>query len=444
MKSKRAKIKAWGNYPVVDGTIHSPTSKADIENWLGQTKSFIPAGNFRSYGDAALAEEVLWMRDFETTIQLNPSTGLLQVSAGVLLAEILDAIVTEGWFLPVTPGTKYITIGGAVAADIHGKNHHVDGCISNFVASFDLLKTDGTVVRCSNNQNADLFWATCGGMGLTGVILHVQLQLIPISSSYILKKTVATNNLNETIQALEATEADKYSVAWFDAVAKGSQLGRGIVYSGRHATAEELPAKLKRQPLHYSASQPFVVPFYFPGFALNPMSIKAFNWAYYGANKRKAGESFEPINPFFYPLDKIRKWNRIYGRKGFLQYQCVIPRLQAAEGIRALMEEIRAQKGGSFLAVLKIMGPGQERSPLHFPLEGLTLALDFSWNKDLLSFFRKLDAIVLKYGGRIYLAKDAALDRETFEACYPKAEAFGASYVREGAIESLQWKRLQE
>jgi decaprenylphospho-beta-D-ribofuranose 2-oxidase len=331
----------------------------------------------------------------------DAETGLLVAEAGVLLRDVVATFAPRGWFPPVTPGTQFVTLGGMAACDVHGKNHHGAGSVSRHIAWLDLLLADGREVRCSPTEDAELFWATCGGMGLTGVILRLALRLKPIETGEIVQTTFAAPDLGTAMTIFEAHRDATYSVAWIDCLASGGALGRSLVYLGEHARRHDLPAGA--DPGRRTPRRPRRVPVDFPGFALNRLSVAAFNALYYA--RGRPGTELVDLQTYFYPLDGLLEWNRIYGPSGFVQHQCVLPPESARAGLTALLTRISARGAGSFLAVLKLLGEGA--GPLSFPMPGYTLALDFPATAANFSLLTELDAVVADHGGRIYLAKDA-------------------------------------
>jgi len=425
---------SWGMYPKVRSKI---LKFFDIDTLRKDLKSgsLIPYGNGRSYGDSALGDVMLDMRDHNSFISYDEKEGLLEVESGVLLSEIIEAFVPKGWFLKVTPGTKLITIGGAIASDIHGKNHHQEGCFSECVKSFKIMLANGEIKEVSKDKNKELFLTTCGGMGLTGVILSAKIYLKKINSKYIDQITIKTKNLKETFEAFEKYQDFPYSVAWIDCLAKGENQGRSLLMVGEFSDDGDLSYKSKKGP---------VIPFNFPSFALNNLSVKAFNTLYYG--KAKSGESRQKvgIDTFFYPLDAISHWNRIYGKNGFTQYQFILPKEASFEGLGKILTKIADSGKGSFLAVLKLYGKENENY-LSFPIEGYSLALDFKIEPSLFALLDSLDEIVNEYGGRIYLTKDVRVSKEVFEKGYPKIDKFRKFREKEGmnkVFNSLQSRRL--
>ena len=411
MKSKK-NLPSWGNYPKAKNVAQHLQDIPQLKNYLEETSLFIPYGNGRSYGDSALQDDILHVRPYNYFLGFDKKTGILHCQAGVLLSEILELFVPLGWFLGVTPGTKFVTIGGAIASDIHGKNHHIKGSFSDTLISLELMLPDGSIVNVSHTENDELFRATCGGMGLTGIILTAKLQLQPIESAVIDETIVKTANLKETFAAFEEYKKYSYSVAWIDCLAKGDKLGRCLLMLGEHAQEPTLAKQ------NYIERRGPTVPRYFPSAALNSFSIKAFNSIYYHKVRgSKIHLKKSSIDSFFYPLDALQHWNRIYGHNGFLQYQLVLPLAQSYTGLETILKKIANAGLGSFLAVLKCFGKGNANY-LSFPLEGYTLALDFKINRNIFSFLNELDEIVASHDGRIYLAKDARMSRLLFEKGY--------------------------
>jgi len=432
------KIHSWGRYPSIESDIDEPASFQSLGQILqlhDQQQTLIGRGAGRSYGDSALADHLISSRFFDNFISFNETTGEINCGAGVTLDQILRLSVPKGWFIPVLPGTKFVTIGGAIASDIHGKNHHVDGCFSTFVKSIKLMLASGETVLCNNSKRKNLYRASCGGMGLTGIILNAKLQLIPIDSAFILQKTLVARNLDEIFLLFEENHQSSYSVAWLDCMASGKNLGRSILLLGEHSNQDNLT-------LHDSFS--VSAPRYSPSFLLNKHSMRAFNGSYFNLNKWRKKDKLLHYESYFFPLDRIHRWNRLYGGKGFLQYQFVIPSALAKEGITSVLNECIANGKGSFLTVLKKLG-AQNDNFLSFPIEGYTLTLDFKFEQSLLPLLDTLDEIVLAHGGRIYLAKDARMGTSTFKQSYPNWQNF--IKVRKqvdpnGLFESLQSQRL--
>ncbi|HEV7860904.1 MAG TPA: FAD-binding oxidoreductase [Pyrinomonadaceae bacterium] len=417
-------MSGWGRYPRALSAVVCPSSLSEVEP--PATGHMIAHGQGRSYGDAALVQNgVLMLTErLDRVICFDEETGLLRAEAGMTLDQILEAFVSRGWFPPVTPGTKFVSLGGCVAADVHGKNHHRDGTFGSYVRELEVVLADGSRRVCSPLEDAELFWATVGGMGLTGIITVVALQLIPVESAHVSVQHHRAKDLDASLKLLEDSATDdRYTVAWIDCLAGGRALGRSVLMRGHHATRAELPAQVT-EPLRLKTQGQRNLPFDFPDWVLNPLTMSAFNNLYYwrqGARKRPFITSCET---FFYPLDIIGNWNRMYGKRGFVQYQCVFPTQTARRGLQTLLEKLSASRRASFLAVLKRFGP-ESQGLLSFPLEGYTLSLDLPLgDAALFPFLDQLDAIVLEHGGRVYLAKDARLKTETFQAMYPRLPAW--------------------
>lgn len=429
-------LAGWGNYPRAEIRALPVRGRAEALAAVGAEPGLIARGNGRSYGDAALNKgATLLMTRSNRLLAFDEASGLLRCEAGVLLSEILDLFVPRGWFVPVTPGTKFVTIGGMIASDVHGKNHHGAGSFGEHVESLDLALADGSVVTCSRTEEPDLFVATCGGMGLTGIILSAAFRLMRIESPFIRQETYRTANLAETIALLDDSSSWTYSVAWIDCLARDRDLGRSVVFLGEHATQHE--ARAARIPRRLNLAMPINA----PAFALNRYTVSAFNGLYYKKERPRSAIVF--YDGYFYPLDAIRDWNRLYGRAGFVQYQCVLPKSSAAIGMETLLQRIAHSGRGSFLSVLKQFRP--QDGLLSFPMEGLTLALDFSVDRQTLALLTELDAIVADHGGRIYLAKDARWTSEHLKRGYPRLEEFLAIRRRvdpSGKFSSLLSQRL--
>lgn len=435
-------IANWGNYPVMNSDERFFSFEDQLVRLVQEGKDFIPRGNGRCYGDASLAKETLNCLKFDKILAFDTTQGILTCQSGLTLDAILEVIVPKGWFLPVTPGTKFITIGGAVGSDVHGKNHHVDGSFSNHILQMEIILASGEKVICSPEKNVDLFEATCGGMGLTGVITTVTFRLKKIESAYIKQKQIKARNLEEIVELFETHKHYTYSVAWIDCLKKGDQFGRSILIVGEHAKLDELPEKYRQEPLKLPAKIAIPFPFNLPSWVLNSFTVKLFNMVYYGKNLRKEIDNVVSYEPFFYPLDSFLHWNRGYGKKGFVQYQFVLP-MEAKQGLIDILKKISDRGMGSFLAVLKVFG--KQESMISFPKEGYTLALDFPVRADLFPFLDELDQIVLQYGGRLYMSKDARMKPEVLQKGYPRLNEFRQivqRYNPENKIRSVQSDRL--
>jgi FAD/FMN-containing dehydrogenase len=426
-------LNSWGMYPIIKNKSLEFSDEKQLKNHITNTTPVIPFGNGRSYGDSALGENIIYCKPHNYFLEFDEELGMIHCQSGVFLSEIIEIAVPKGWFLKVTPGTKLITVGGAIASDIHGKNHHVEGCFSECVEEFNLMLSNGNVVTCKKGD--ELFLATCGGMGLTGVILDAKINLKRINSKYINQTTIKTKNLKETFEAFEKYSHMPYSVAWIDCLAKDKNIGKCLLMVGDFADDGDLSFKEKKK---------LNIPFNFPSFALNNLSVKAFNWLYYSKTPNGESQQSVDIDTFFYPLDAINNWNRIYGKGGFTQYQFILPKEVSFDGLQEILGAISKSGKGSFLAVLKLYGKANENY-LSFPLEGYSLALDFKIEKGLFELLNRLDEIVLKYGGRIYLTKDVRVSKDTFEKGYPLIEKF-REFRKENKMDtkfqSLQSKRV--
>lgn len=397
----------WGNFPVVEKEMKSEDSSAKIKEYVRNNHDIIARGNGRCYGDAALSENIFSTKRLNKFISFDRLNGVIECESGVLLSDVLEVIVPQGYFLFVTPGTKFITVGGAIASDVHGKNHHAEGCFSECVIEFSLMNEKGEILTCSKTENADKFWSTIGGMGLTGIILSAKFKLKNIESSYIRQESIKAENLDEIFKLFDESESWTYNVAWIDCLQKDKNVGRSIIMRGEHAFKHELPKKLQDNPLLVKKNLNPSIPFYFPNFVLNNLTVKLFNFLYYSKQTKKEVKNFVHYEPFFYPLDIVSDWNRIYGKSGFIQYQMVIPKEKGKEGMKKILETIAKSGNGSFLAVLKLFGKHNPEAYNSFPMEGYTLALDFKVNKKLKRLVAQLDDIVEEFGGRIYLTKDS-------------------------------------
>lgn len=427
------RLHGWGGYPVIEADVITPTTRSGCQK-LVQNNTLIARGMGRSYGDSANATTVLQTTYLDHYIVFDQTTGLLTCEAGVTIGNLLQLIVPQGWFVPVTPGTSYVTIGGAIASDVHGKNHHGAGTFGQHIRTITMLLGTGEVVTTSPAERPDLFHATCGGMGLTGIILSAMIQLLPIQSCNIAQRTLKATCLEDACAQFEANTDATYSVAWIDCVARGKALGRSVLMLGEHANDGHL---------NFTARNSIAMPVHAPAALLNHWSVSVFNAIYYGIAKDQHSATI-PLQSFFYPLDSIGQWNRLYGNPGFIQYQCVLPKADGIKNMRALLTKIAESGAGSFLSVLKQFGE-QNDNLLSFPMAGYTLALDFKFTDAIKKLTRELDAMVIHMGGRLYLSKDALMTEQSFKATYPRWQEFEAVRDKYGAIgrfASTQSKRL--
>jgi decaprenylphospho-beta-D-ribofuranose 2-oxidase len=419
MRTKTMELSGWGRYPRRNGRVARPENVSSME--LVESP-VIARGQGKSYGDAAIPTEngcALLTERLNRFLAFDENTGILKAEAGTTLAEVLETFVPRGWFPAVTPGTKFVSIGGCVAADVHGKNHHHAGSFGAQTTELGIKLADGTNLACSVEREADLFRATVGGMGLTGVITEVSFRLIPIETARMMVRHQPARDLEECLRLLEDPSEDEHVACWIDGTAKGARLGAGIMMSGRHAGREELQ-ETASNPLRFQLRRSPRLPFSPPAWALNSLAAILFNRLYSSRQTRQTAPVLAGFDSFFYPLDALGNWNAFYGDAGFVQHQCVLPSSEAAAGFRFMLEALAASGLPSFLTVLKRFG-AEGKGLLSFPLAGYTLSLDFAMRgPPLFDLLKKLDEIVLRHGGRVYLAKDACLDAGTFRAMYPR------------------------
>ena len=422
-------LSGWGRYPIRQCRLATLRREEQLAEW-SQTKTLIARGNGRSYGDAALNPELtLSMLAMDRLLAFDASRGVLSCEAGVLLADLLRVFAPQGWFPPVVPGTADVTVGGMIAADVHGKNHHRDGSFGAHVESFRLATANGDVLTCSREKNSDLFRATLGGMGLTGIVLSARFRMCRIESEYVRTETLCAPDLDGTMELLKASDDWRYSVAWIDGSANGADLGRGLVSRGDFATRDELSAQPSAYRARSAGSRPLRIPAMLSG-VLNPASVRLFDALYNRIGHLRRGPRLVCHTSFFFPLDRLQGWNRLYGSRGFVQYQCVLPMSRSSRGLQAILERVAASGHITYLAVLKLLGP-QGEGMLSFPLHGYTLALDFPMRPGTLELLDSLDEITTAHGGRVYLAKDARSRPEHVQEGYAHLPLF--IDVRRGA-----------
>jgi len=409
-------ISSWGRLGRFEHEVVGLSDRHQVVSQLKSNPIGIAHGMGRSYGDVCLNPDgVLWKTTgLDRFIRLDENSGNLVCEAGVLLRDIQRLVIARGWILPVTPGTQLVTVGGAIANDVHGKNHHGSGSFGDHIKWLKLIRTDGSIIICAPNLLPDWFAATVGGFGLTGVITEVEIQLRRVTGPWLSTETIAYSNLNEFFHLADASEADwEHTVSWIDCVAKG---GRGLFMRANPTDSDE-----QQEP----KARKLTIPFAPPISLINKLTLRPFNTAYFNLKKRQAGRRTTHYESFFYPLDNLLEWNRMYGPKGFYQYQCVVPRSVGHDAVQAMLKEISRSGEGSFLAVLKTFGNRQALGMMSFPQPGVTLALDFpNLGERTLKLFERLDTIVREAGGRLYLAKDARMPRDLFEAGYPRLAEF--------------------
>jgi FAD/FMN-containing dehydrogenase len=432
-------LSGWGRYPKIKTTELMPNSESQLLEILRHSESYIARGNGRSYGDSSINKDLtITMTRMNRFFEWNQENGELIAESGVLIADIIDTLLPRGWFPYVTPGTKFITLGGAIASDVHGKNHHLEGSFGNHINWIDIVNDKNEIIRCSKSENTDLFHWTIGGMGLTGVIVRCSIQLKKIESGWIKQKTIVNHNFNETLQSFYDHQDATYSVAWIDCLATGKSFGRSILMLGEHATAIEV----REKSLIYPKRKNQKISFFFdaPSFLLNNLSVSLFNKLYFFLNKNKQSD-YVDWDSYFYPLDTIGDWNRMYGKGGLFQFQCLLSNESSSEGYKQILSVIQKKSSGSFLAVLKQFGSGNNN--LSFPREGFTLALDFKATNKNIEVAKELTDIINDLGGSIYLAKDAVMDSRHFDHQISKEHKVEFSKFRHNSITSQQSIRIK-
>lgn len=438
---------AWGRTHRFTHQVARPAFADQLPGILAArgAMSVLGSGARRSYGDSGLNADnaLIDMRGLDHAIAFDPAAGVLEAEAGITLASIIELLARPAngagtWFLPVTPGTKFVSLGGAIASDVHGKNHHGAGCLGNHLQSFRLLRSDGTIATCSPHENVDLFKSTIGGLGLTGLIVSARLNLKPVPGPWLEYEEFRYGDLDAFYRLAEESLADwEYTVAWIDCLASGAELGRGIFSRSRHADASKAKAPA-------ATGEPRIgLPVDLPSFALTNATVKAYNAYRWKSRPDRPVRQVVPFEPAFYPLDAIGQWNRLYGSRGFFQYQFVVPSPQDKDAIRAVLTEIARAGMGSFLAVLKTFGDRPSPGMMSFPMSGTTLALDFpNTGTRTHALLARLDDIVIGAGGRIYAAKDGRMSAKAFQQGYPMWQTF-ARHV-DPHFSSSFWRRVTE
>lgn len=425
---------SWGNIPNAIQETYELAHRHLALPGVGD-KKILAYGRGRSYGDVCLNDGhvILPTHHLDNYISFNTETGVICCESGVCLKDLLELIVPLGYFIPVTPGTKYVSIGGMIANDVHGKNHHRAGTFGCHVRRFELLRSDGSRLICSPTENADYYSATIGGLGLTGLITWAEIQLKAINSSSINQQTIPFADIADFISITEESDREwEYTVSWIDSLAKQDNMGKGVFFRGNHMLVEEkAQATLSKKQLQ--------VPFNFPSWTLSPSLVKIFNRLYFSLHKKY--EKRISYDKFFYPLDGISGWNKLYGKRGFYQYQCVIPDANAHDILKELLGICSKSKAGSFLSVLKKFGEIKSPGMLSFPREGYTLALDFpNRGEKTLKMLNELDAVVMHADGAVYPAKDARMSGESFQQYFPRWQQF-SNYI-DPAFSSSFWRRV--
>lgn len=440
-------LTGWGGMNPEECDVYRPEKNAAVTAILEEAEqdTLIARGLGRSYGDTSVNGDggVINMSRLNRMLDFDADTGILHCESGVSLAEIVDTFLPRGYFVPVTPGTKHVTVGGAIANDVHGKNHHNDGTFGEFVESFELMIANGDVLNCSREENSDVFFATTGGVGLTGIILSAYVRLFSVESAYMQVDYRQCKNLNEALKVMAETDEDyQYSVAWVDCLARGENIGRSVMMQGNHATVDQLPIAKRSNPFHVPKGLPKFIPFNFPGFVLNPLSIKAFNFLFYNIH-RNSKNNIVDYDKYFYPLDQIGDWNRMYGKHGFGQFQATVPP-DGIEGLAKMLRRLADTRRASFLAVLKTFGEGNDGLLSH-PMKGFTLTLDIPNRNGMVPFLKEMDEILIDHGGRLYLGKDMVSEAKSIAAMYPRLEEFKTIVKRldpEGRFSSTMARRL--
>ena len=420
--SERRLLTGWGRTAATAARVEGLDA---LERANG--RGVIPRGLGRAYGDAAqnAGGAVIDMTPFADLIAFDRGAGVVTVQAGMSLGALISHVLPHGWFVPVTPGTRHVTVGGAIASDVHGKNHHRDGSFSRQVRSLVLLSPTGRHVL---EPGSDGFAATAGGVGLTGVVLEATLQLLPVESAYVVEDVERCADVDECMARMEARDEEyRYSVARIDCLARGAALGRSVLLRGDHARASDLPARLRNRPLSRGRGVRVPAPPWAPNGLLRRETVAAFNEVYFRWAPREERGRLVGLDPFFYPLDAVEGWNRMYGSRGFLQYQFVVP-FGREEALREALQRLSGARVASFLAVLKRFGPGS--GMISFPMPGWTLALDMPAGVPALGpLLDGLDGVVAEAGGRVYLSKDSRLRPELLEAMYPELRQWHAAVL---------------
>ena len=417
------------------GLPHDSSQSALRPSWLpegiddltvgveSEAATLLAFGNGRSYGDSCMNRQgaILDCRSLDRFISFETSSGQLTLECGVLFSDIINQFLPKGWFLPVTPGTRFVTVGGAIANDVHGKNHHRRGSLGQHIIELSLLRSNGELLKCSKVENTELFNATIGGLGLTGLITSATIQLMPIESASMDTLTLPFDSLEEFIAlSRQYDESHEYSVAWLDCLNTNATFMRGLLYCANHAAADKSQdiSSFRLKPPRLS------IPFNLPAATLNRYSVSLFNQLYYRTGKRKTGQSTQTLQSFFYPLDGINRWNRIYGKNGFFQYQFTVPESETAT-FQRILDLLAKEASPSFLTVLKLFGNNESPGMLSFPLPGLCLALDLSYRGDkTLRLLERLDQEVINAGGSVYPAKDRRMSADAFRTFFPRLNEF--------------------
>ena len=408
-------ISGWGNNKVISTSAFYPKNNKEIVDIFLKKKipGIIVHALGRSYGDCSIYKNIISLKRYPKFTKLDEKNGLFECSANISLSEIIKDIVNKGWFLSVTPGSKFVTVGGAIASDVHGKNHHNDGSFSDYVESFKIITADGNVYECTKEKNQDLFKATCGGMGLTGIIIEAKIKLLPIGSKNLIVESYNAKNISETMKKFKELRGNKYLIAWLDSVSKNN-LGRSIIFAGNHS---------KDNDLNFSINKSFLFPLIFKNLIINKYFLNLFNWLYYYYHKGKK-KFKQNLNSFFYPLDKIRNWNKLYGKNGFIQIQLLIGNNENTDKtIYKILNFFNERKQYSYLNTLKEFGVGNSNF-LSFPNSGFTLAMDMKMNESLFEIYREFEELIKDDDVKVYLTKDSLMSEKFFKKSYLELDNF--------------------
>jgi len=446
---RREQLSPWALRPTITGRVFRPAFVTEVPRYLQDVDGgLLPIGARTAYGDACVnpGGHHLDTEQLNKLLAFDDSVGRLTCRSGVTLKDLLSFSVPRGWFLQVVPGTMRSTVGGAFACDIHGKNHHVQGSFASTVSGIEIITADGQTRECSRDVNPELFWTTAGGLGQTGIITKLTLQLLKIESAWMVVRQVKTRDLDHTMTASESSDWP-YSVSWIDSLARGRRLGRGVLMLGRHATADDMRhMSPSLAPFSDFRTTRISLPFFVPRWLTGSLMWRTLNGVYYDLHRASTQPFLTHFRPYFFPLDRVSHWNRIHGRKGFLEYQIAMPVAAASAVFREILERLSLSGNGSFVAGIKCFGAGNP-GPLSFPIKGYTLAVDMratGETQDLL--LRRLDEAVALGGGRVYLVKDSRLTPSLVDAMYPRRREWAEKvngYDPEGVFTSSLVRRLR-
>jgi decaprenylphospho-beta-D-ribofuranose 2-oxidase len=425
-------ISGWGNYKTIKSNIYTPKNITELKKIIKKNKKFIIRGMGRSYGDSSIGKNIISLDNFEKFIQLDKKKGVIHCSSNISIENILNKSERNGWFLKVSPGSKFISVGGLIASDVHGKNHHKDGTFCKHLLEIEILLDNGKILKINKKRKSKLFKATCGGMGLTGIIISAKFKMLKIKSNYIIQDTIKTNSINETLNCLEKYNNKKYVVGWID-TANYHKLGRSVIYLGEHCKTSGFNFTKKKNYVLKSFLQ--ICSIFNKNFFLKVMSF-----IYYNIHRNKKKEIVQ-LDKFFYPLDIISGWNVFYGKKGFIQFQILIRKKNAANNIYKIISYLIKNDQISFLSTIKKLG-NKNDNYLSFPDNGYTLTMDIKNNKKMRTTFQKLEKFLIKIDSKIYLTKDSLMSQNLFFKSYKNLKLFKNTINKLNKFESLQSKRL--